>query len=509
MARKLNDGKITVIAAVTRPAQKGATAILLKRDDSDPFDDAAFEKLTKRTFTAAERKESEEKGHAMAGGRYPIENTSDLENAIQSVGRGKGSHGAIRAHIMTQARRLGATDKIPDDWKATKNDVSLLRNAIRAADFDFRFDDLSKFAHRIAKDCVEVSPEKAELFDDVHASTEAQEYSCAMMEEFNECYSDLCRSVSSIFSDETGADKAKMLETTFQQFKDAIQGVVPEGLEKAISSALTQNSDGGVMTKAIAKALNLPETATEADIVAALGKQATDIATLKAAAEMSGKHKAFMENDDAKMPTGGKSAFAAMSPADRDAHMKSNPIKEKEKDDVDKMIAKGEAFKDADTGTVLTKADFGSEAGFVFAKSQAAKSAKLTADLQKSEDARSEAAFAKSAEAYSMVGAPADVGKLLHGINKADPKLAEGVVAILKTAQERIAKGGLFTEIGNGGGANAGGSALDQLNKLADTLKKTDTTGKLTQAQAFAKAYEDPANRELVQRYKEESRKAA
>ncbi len=74
--------------------------------------------LTKRQFSAQQRRSAAQSGAAMPGGRYPIENTEDLGNAIRAVGRGSGDHAAIRRHIVARANALGATDQIPDNWNA-------------------------------------------------------------------------------------------------------------------------------------------------------------------------------------------------------------------------------------------------------------------------------------------------------------------------------------------------------------------------------------------------------
>ena len=61
-------------------------------------------------------------GLAMPDGSYYIRNgsvgASDLQNAIDAVGRGEpqSSHNAIRVHIMKRAKALGLSDKIPADW---------------------------------------------------------------------------------------------------------------------------------------------------------------------------------------------------------------------------------------------------------------------------------------------------------------------------------------------------------------------------------------------------------
>lgn len=47
---------------------------------------------------------------------YPIGDAEDLDNAIHAVGRGKGDHSAIRAHIIDNAKRLKLSNKIPGDW---------------------------------------------------------------------------------------------------------------------------------------------------------------------------------------------------------------------------------------------------------------------------------------------------------------------------------------------------------------------------------------------------------
>jgi hypothetical protein len=53
---------------------------------------------------------------------------SDLQNAIQAVGRGQeDSHNAIRVHIMKRAKALGLSDEIPDTWNA---DGSLKHDAL-------------------------------------------------------------------------------------------------------------------------------------------------------------------------------------------------------------------------------------------------------------------------------------------------------------------------------------------------------------------------------------------
>ncbi|HEX7160540.1 MAG TPA: hypothetical protein VF223_04795 [Trebonia sp.] len=61
-------------------------------------------------------------GEAMPGGRFPIGNRADLENAIRAVGRvqpnTEAARSAVRRFIIRRAQELGLSDLIPDTWNA-------------------------------------------------------------------------------------------------------------------------------------------------------------------------------------------------------------------------------------------------------------------------------------------------------------------------------------------------------------------------------------------------------
>ena len=71
--------------------------------------------LTKRGFTAEKRQALAAQGKALPDGSYPIENRTDLANAIKAVGRAN-NVAQVKAHIVAQAKRLGATDALPAEW---------------------------------------------------------------------------------------------------------------------------------------------------------------------------------------------------------------------------------------------------------------------------------------------------------------------------------------------------------------------------------------------------------
>ena len=83
----------------------------------DKFLDDPSHGVAKRDFSSDKRQELASKGKAMPDGSYPIETRADLANAVQSYGRAKDPK-AVKAHIITQAKALGATDALPDSWQA-------------------------------------------------------------------------------------------------------------------------------------------------------------------------------------------------------------------------------------------------------------------------------------------------------------------------------------------------------------------------------------------------------
>lgn len=88
----------------------------------------SYEAIVKAKYSAEQLRQMLAEGHAMRGPNgepdYPIGDRQDVENAVHAVGRGQGSHDAIRAYIIRRARALGAMDLIPDDWTSGKSYVT-------------------------------------------------------------------------------------------------------------------------------------------------------------------------------------------------------------------------------------------------------------------------------------------------------------------------------------------------------------------------------------------------
>ena len=107
--RIMREFRLDKIAAVDRPCQEGALAVIMKRD-----------------FSSDQRDHLANTGAAMPDGSFPIQNTADLKNAIHAIGRAKDPAKA-RAHIISRARSLGATDMLPDGWVG-KSDTGLRKD---------------------------------------------------------------------------------------------------------------------------------------------------------------------------------------------------------------------------------------------------------------------------------------------------------------------------------------------------------------------------------------------
>lgn len=490
MAHKLKTLKVNEISLVDRPANAGARVLLMKRHDAidaylkrDLFAEATeAAKVAKREFSADERKTLAESGKALPDGSFPIATKQDLHNAQRAIGRAKDPAKA-KAHIRARARSLGLTNELSDAFKRASTDCGLFK-------------------------ILKMDGDAAVLFDDAHDDIEMREYADAMMSEFCEAFAALGQSVQSILDDGSVADKKSMIDETIAQFTEHVQGVVPEELEKqliaasiaaAVSSGDRRHTNGDhVMTAELKKALGLGADATDAQINAAVTKLATDageIAGLKksvddlttankaltanlAVAKMSDAHKDFM--DKAEMSDADKEKFKAMAPGERDDHMSKHPINKKLPADVQKRLDDADAdratlriLKRKDTLATFTKraVEIGLPENFGEVLMKASDEDDGDADDKKKKEERKKA-----------------FGQLEDHI--------KGLTAQLKT-------GGLFKEFGKAGGAATGGTAYEQLQSKAAELRKSDP--KLSEAQAFAKAYEDPANRELVTLHKSES----
>lgn len=73
--------------------------------------------FSRANYSAAEREEMAKKGWAMPDGSYPIQTAADVKHAVNLVGKSKTySYAQVKAHIVKNAKRIGATSVLPPDW---------------------------------------------------------------------------------------------------------------------------------------------------------------------------------------------------------------------------------------------------------------------------------------------------------------------------------------------------------------------------------------------------------
>jgi hypothetical protein len=475
MKRIMQGLKLARIAAVDRPCQEGARVTIMKRDDTDTLP-PEVEAYLKRDFSTERRNKDAKSGAAMPGGGYPIENGEDLSNAVQAIGRAK-NPAKTKAHIISRARSLGATSTLPDSWNVSK--LELLAGVTNQEAVD-AFESVVKAyqSEMIASD-----------FDEEQADAESREYANGLLEEVDEAVCSLRCVFNEIADDESGADKQALLQESFDQFKAHLQGIVPEGVENAMAAlALVEAgftiNEGGQLSKReedqmafdIKKSLGLPATATDADVQKALDLNTRGASLAVAIFKMSGKHAAFMQNDKAKMPAGGKEAFADMSADERDKHMEKNPIaksdvekaaddkaaadeKKKKEDDESAAKKNDEVLK---VGGVEIRKSVVGEGPFAVMKAQ-------QADIAKLRDKDEVGTIEKRVAPLVHIGKADEIAGLLHSIAKHDPKLSEAVEKKLTQLEAMIGKGELFSEKGRSGNGVIG-KAADSIEAAAKEI---------------------------------------
>lgn len=478
--------KLNEISAVDRPAQGGAVMAIIKRDGgaglylAKAAGESALpehvEAYLKREFSQDQRDKDAETGAALPDGSFPIKNRSDLRNAVRAYGRAKNRTKA-KAHIVSRARTLGATSVLPEAWKSAN--FPLLADLSN----DQVMEGLEK-----AVDAFKTEQDAVKFVGDA-ADAVRREYANALAEEIGHSVFSLRAVAEEIADDPAIMAKAEALQESVSQFIGHIQGITPDGIENGLVKAAvaeagyTINGAGTLQKREtdmgfdIRKALGLPATATDADIEKAFGgvtkaaKFAGDIA------KMSAEHSAYMSNDKAKMPEGGKEAFAAMSADERDAHIKANPCAKAAKKNGGNDGMDEEDDGDEDDAEKCIKVDgrpiFKRQVGdavFAVMKSQ-------QAAIEKAADREATAEFTKRAEtAMSFIGKSDELGTMLRSIAKlaGGEKIAEAVAKKFEQLNELIKKGGseAFKEIGKSHSPEGGSfaKAKDQIETIAKQL---------------------------------------
>src|SRR6266436_620429 len=454
MARVLRNLRIDDVSSVDVGAGRGVKVVLTKRNMPSLYESMGPDEIAdlseevaeylKREFSGKERQSAADSGAALPDGSYPIKTKEDLGNAIQAIGRAKNPAKA-KAHIKARASALGASDMLPDSWskKLTKADVELIaeRNA---------------FA-RVCKAAKDFS----DMADAMETAEDASELMCAVRDAM--CALDC--SIQSILCDEAITDKVPSITTSYNQFKDHIASL---GLEDDADDDDTSKKDDDMTTPALSPQVQKMMDEAVAKAVAAatasseekINKLLDDLVVSK----MSDAQKTYHDNLGTDTD---KKKFRDMSPDARDGEM--DKTKKRLSDDP-------------------------------IVKSIMAENAELKKRLDAMDDER-DLKIAKQ-DAKDSGFTQTDAGEVLMKMRRGDKdaiKKYEGMVAELAKSKKAFEKSSrAFDELGHTGSPEGeGATAMDSITTMAKALREKDPS--LTEAQAFDKAYNDPANVKLRQ----------
>lgn len=243
-------------------------------------------------------------------------------------------------------------------------------------------------------------------------------------------------------------------------------------------------NQGAAMSTAIKKALGLADTATDAEVEAAITKSASDAAAKLAKAEQD----LALLTKVAKMAPPVRAHYEALLKADTsDAKAKAAELADMKEDEQDAAMKKAAAGDETVVieGRTISKRAVGEDM-FAVMKAQAARITSSEAEIKKANDARDDATFAKRAsEEFPHLAGTADERALvLKAISKMDDTAKAAAEAILKAAEGHAKFA--FARAGAGGGGLPGGSESPEakLTKLATEYQKANA------GTTFAKAYD-------------------
>jgi hypothetical protein len=298
----------------------------------------------------------------------------------------------------------------------------------------------------------------------------------------------LAESISSILADDKVTDPAAALTKTFEQFGDHLKSTLTAG------PAVAKKEGSDMDLTVLKKALGLADTATEADVSAAMlkniqGQEATAAEVKKLANDLL-------------------IAKAEFTPAELEYYSKESNYDDEEKDEEGDGDPKGKgkskkkkAFRLAShmhREATMKAAEPALPANIQKIMDDNAAMAKRIADLEAGGNL---VALTKQA---TEAGLPESEGATIQKALSGDKTAVEKLLGFVKSATAAAKAGGVFKEFGTTHGTGVADTPYDKLSELAKGLQKADP--KLSFPAAFAKVYEDPANMELVKAERGENR---
>jgi hypothetical protein len=498
MARRLTSLGITAVALADMGANydpetgEGAHILLYKRADNGGI----AEPYWKRSFAKERRAELAREGKAIpvkdddgniVDGRYPIETAQDLKNAIEAYGRGDpDDKGAIQAHIKRQAKRLGQTDVLPDEWTEKSVSDSVIRRL--ATSFGK--------ALGLAEDQVEKAWDEASTFSDELAARRVRE-------ELWQYFDALQTSLIGTITDTEEPNRDAMVRTSLSQFMAAITAALPTWLAGQPVDKAGRKISAERRRRLESMRADLDALLTETDPAP---KDDDD------QEETTEKSKDGKESDmgDAPSTTIDKSALAddvrahleALEKRASDAEARVTQLEAdlKKADDSDQPTDPFEkAMADPAVPEPMKVAMRAEREARVAAEKQAADEAEIS---KREREERATASYIAKAQAFEALPVkPEEFGPVLKTLAESAPEQFAEIERVLRAADEQLRQSELFKEKGRAG-VGAGVGAYAEAQAKAEELRKSDPD--LTAEQAFAKVWED--NPELRERHRTEQR---
>lgn len=336
----------------------------------------------------------------------------------------------------------------------------------------------------------------AAVFDAVLAE---QQLTQAFWDTFYKATDALRTVLLSILNDDAVTDKQPLVAESLKEFADYIGEILPGSVGKALAAGVAAvfagvagPTDQGDTMSALTKALGLEDNASEAVILKAL--QDRDALSAARVEKMTDEHVLYM----AKMAPADRDGFQKMSAADRDKKMKAEPKSDNDEDDVKKALADGTAFKAVDGGHIILKAKVGAD---TFAMLKSVNDGRIAdrVEFEKRKETETATQFVTMAKdnGFAIEFAPT-LRKALQG---GDPAARDALFKEISALRAQAESAGLFKEMGGTGAAAAGTAEAEALAKAAEVKKAHPT---ISDQQAFAKVWKDPANADLRKRYNAE-----
>lgn len=345
----------------------------------------------------------------------------------------------------------------------------------KSADGDQEKGVLAKIADAIAKalsgfQVMPIDDEAATTFNEELAEQKVENAMCEM---WDYTYA-LREAIKSILCSKE-ADKVGLVRGSIDQFANAIESAVPSWLngEKVAKAGRKISSDRMCKLKDMHKALT--DLIAEADASEEADKTASGSQVAKAADNKEpnkaengeGSEGNMAENKDTKVT---KAAIAAL-PQEMQDYIASLEAKvEKAAPVADPPAASAEGAEDIYKGLP--------EAVVKILKDTTTQNKQLAEQVAKMADEKLTTEYVAKASQFDKLGIKAEeFGTVLKSIASVSPEAYTKVEAVLKAANEAIAKGALFTELGSSSGETMAVSKDDAWAQITELANARVTKG--------------------------------